>query len=54
MTSGNECGGPMIGPVGSGDSGSLYAEDLVGSTTEIPSGECRAGNSPRRGHDDHV
>ena len=38
MTSGNECGGPMIGPVGSGDTGSLYGEDLVGSTTQVPSG----------------
>jgi hypothetical protein len=38
MTSGNECGGPMIGPVGSGDSGSLYAEDLTGSATQVPAG----------------
>jgi hypothetical protein len=38
MTSGNECGGPMIGPVGNGDSGSLYGEDLVGSTTQVPPG----------------
>jgi hypothetical protein len=38
MTSGNDCGGPMIGPVGSGDTGSLYGEDLVGSTTEAASG----------------
>jgi hypothetical protein len=38
MTLGNECGGPLIGPVGSGNTGSLYGEDLVGSTTEVPSG----------------
>jgi hypothetical protein len=38
MTSGNECGGPMIGPVGSGDTGSLYGEDLVGSSTLVTSG----------------
>jgi hypothetical protein len=38
MTSGNECGGPLIGPVGSGDTGSLFGEDLVGSSTLVPSG----------------
>ena len=38
MASGNECGGPMIGPVGSGDGGSLYGEDLVGSSTLVSSG----------------
>jgi len=38
MTSGNECGGPLIGPVGSGDSSSLFGEDLVGSSTLVPSG----------------
>jgi len=32
------CSGPAIGPVGSGDSGSLYGEDLVGSSTLVASG----------------
>jgi hypothetical protein len=35
MTSGNECGGPADGPAGSGDSGALYGEDLVGSSADI-------------------
>jgi hypothetical protein len=38
MTSGNECGGPMIGPLDGGDSGALYGEDLIGSTVHSPSG----------------
>ena len=38
MTSGNQCGGPMIGPVGGGDAGALYGEDLVGSTNSVPAG----------------
>jgi hypothetical protein len=42
MTSGEQCGGPAIGPVGSGDQGALFGEDLIGSTAAIPSGS-RAG-----------
>ena len=38
MTSGNQCGGPTIGPLGGGDPGALYGEDLVGSTAHSPSG----------------
>ena len=38
MTSGNECGGPAIGPLSEGDPGALYGEDLVGSTVHSPSG----------------
>jgi len=38
MTSGEQCGGPAIGPVGSGDAGALYGEDLVGSTTPVAPG----------------
>ena len=39
MTSGNQCGGPMIGPTGGGDAGSLFGEDLVGSSSTVPSGD---------------
>jgi hypothetical protein len=42
MTFGNGCGGPMIGPLGGGDSGALYGEDLVSSTVHTPAG-ARAG-----------
>ena len=38
MTSGNQCGGPMIGPVGGGDPGARYGEDLAGSTNSVPAG----------------
>jgi hypothetical protein len=38
MTSGNQCGGPMIGPIGGGDAGALYGEDLVGFTNSVPAG----------------
>jgi len=38
MSAGNQCGGPLIGPVGSGDPGALYAEDLAGSTIHNPNG----------------
>jgi hypothetical protein len=38
MTSGNQCGGPMIGPLDGGDTGALYGEDLVGSTVHSPNG----------------
>ena len=38
MTSGNQCGGPLIGPVGAGDAGALFGEDLIGSTQNVPSG----------------
>ena len=38
MTSGEQCGGPAIGPAGSGDPGALYGEDLVGSTSPVPPG----------------
>jgi hypothetical protein len=38
MTSGNECGGPAIGPLSGGDAGSLYGEDLIGSPVHSPSG----------------
>ena len=42
ITSGNQCGGPLIGPVGSGDPGALFGEDLVGSVSSVPAG-ARAG-----------
>jgi hypothetical protein len=38
MTSGNQCGGPMIGPIGGGDPGALFGEDLVGSIGSAPAG----------------
>ena len=38
LTSGNQCGGPMIGPLGGGDPGALYGEDLLGSTESVPAG----------------
>jgi hypothetical protein len=38
MTSGNQCGGPMIGPIGGGDPGALFGEDLIGSTGSVPAG----------------
>ena len=38
LTSGNQCGGPSIGPLDGGDSGALYGEDLVGATAHSPSG----------------
>jgi hypothetical protein len=38
MTSGNQCGGPSIGPLNGGDPGALYGEDLIGSTAHSPSG----------------
>jgi hypothetical protein len=38
MTSGNQCGGAMIGPIGGGDAGALYGEDLVGFTSAVPAG----------------
>jgi hypothetical protein len=38
MTSGNQCGGPIIGPLDGGDPGALYGEDLIGSTVHSPSG----------------
>ena len=38
MTSGNQCGGPSIGPLNGGDPGALYGEDLIGSTVHSPSG----------------
>ena len=38
MVSGNQCGGPMIGPAGGGDVGALFGEDLVGFTSSVPTG----------------
>jgi hypothetical protein len=38
MTSGNQCGGPSIGPLNGGDPGALYGEDLIGSTVHSPGG----------------
>jgi hypothetical protein len=38
MTSANQCGGPIIGPLDGGDPGALYGEDLIGSTVHNPSG----------------
>ena len=38
MTSGNQCGGPLIGPIGGGDTGALYGEDVLGFTGHTPSG----------------
>ena len=38
MTSGNQCGGPTIGPLGGGDPGAIFGEDLIGSTVHSPSG----------------
>jgi hypothetical protein len=38
LTSGNQCGGPSIGPLDGGDSGALYGEDLVGASAHVPSG----------------
>jgi hypothetical protein len=35
---GQACGGPAVGPVGAGDPGSLYAEDILNSPADIPSG----------------
>jgi hypothetical protein len=38
LTSGNQCGGPAIGPLAGGDPGALYGEDLVGASAHSPSG----------------
>jgi hypothetical protein len=38
MSSGNQCGGPLIGPLSGGDTGALYGEDLAGSTSPVPAG----------------
>jgi hypothetical protein len=38
LSSGNECGGPAIGPLAGGDPGALYGEDLVGATAHSPNG----------------
>jgi hypothetical protein len=38
MSAGNQCGGPPIGPVGGGDTGALYGEDLTGSASNTASG----------------
>jgi hypothetical protein len=38
MASGNQCGGPLIGPLNGGDPGALYGEDLIGSPVHSPSG----------------
>ena len=54
MTSGNQCGGPMIGPLDGGDPGALYGEDLVGSTVHSPSrSPSRLVVHRTRRHDDH-
>jgi hypothetical protein len=37
-TIGNLCGGPEIGPLDGGDEGGLYAEDILGSPTNMPDG----------------
>jgi len=38
LTSGNQCGGPAIGPIGVTEAGALFGEDIVGSTTQVPAG----------------
>ena len=42
FATGNLCGGPAVGPVDGGNTGSLYAEDILGSAALIPNG-ARAG-----------
>ena len=42
FATGNLCGGPAVGPVDGGNTGSLYAEDILGSAALIPDG-ARAG-----------
>jgi hypothetical protein len=42
FASGNQCGGPQIGPLDAGRQGSLYAEDILSSAAGTPNGS-RAG-----------
>ena len=42
FTAGQLCGGPAIGPLGSGHQGALYAEDTLNASRQIPDG-ARAG-----------
>ena len=42
LTTGNQCGGPAIGPLDGSHTGALYAEDVLGSSENIPDGS-RAG-----------
>ena len=42
FTSGNQCGGPQIGPLDASRQGSLYAEDILSSAAGTPNGS-RAG-----------
>ena len=57
FTTGNNCGGPAgseVGPLDDSNQGALYAEDILGSPTNMPDGT-RAGWIVHRtaGHDDH-
>ena len=42
LTTGNQCGGPAIGPLDGSHTGALYAEDILNSPENIPDG-ARAG-----------
>ena len=42
LATGNQCGGPAIGPLDASHSGALYGEDILNSSTNIPDGS-RAG-----------
>ena len=42
LATGNQCGGPAIGPTDGSHQGALYAEDILNSSTNIPDGS-RAG-----------
>ena len=42
FTTGNLCGGAEIGPLDGGNQGALYAQDVLGSPTDMPDG-ARAG-----------
>ena len=38
LATGNLCGGPAIGPVDGANQGGLYAQDILGSPTNMPDG----------------